>query len=69
MISELDIGRCVSKYTGPKRGGFGGGLTSIGGKERVPARTLGLEGGGFSLGPVVDCDVSHWLERRTNHNL
>ena len=44
--------RCASKYTGSRRvvdwGGGGGGESHIDWRrERVPARMLGLEGGGF----------------------
>ena len=44
----VDTRQCVSKDAGPQRGcGFGGGSTSNWRKERVPARTLGSEGGGL----------------------
>ena len=40
----------------------------------MPIRILGPEGGGFSGDPIsigerVDCDVPHWLERRTKQPL
>ena len=45
----------------PKGGGFGGGPTSL--EEGKSASE--------DAGPRrrVDCDVPHWLGRRTNHHL
>ena len=47
---------------GPERGWILVGSPIDWRKERVPARTVGPEGG-------VDCEISHWLERRTKHPL
>ena len=62
MVSELDTGQCVSEEADPRKGvdtrwcaskdagsrrGVDWGVTSIGRRERVPARTLGREGDGL----------------------
>ena len=57
----VDMRRCVSKDAGLQRGGFGGGLTSIGGwKECQRGRWAPKR---------VDCDVPYWLGSRTNQHL
>ena len=65
MVSEQDTGLCANKQEGdvsirtlgPKGGGFGRGP-----KKRVSVKALDPEG-------EVDCDVPHWLGRRTKHHL
>ena len=46
---------------GPKGGGFGGGPTSIGERKECQRGCWAPKG--------VDCDVPHWLGRRTKHPL
>ena len=43
----------------PKEGGFGGGPISIRERNECPRGCWALTG--------VDCDISHWLGRRTKH--
>ena len=47
-VSELDTEQCVSEEAEPRRGGGWIGESNIDWRrERVPARTLGLERGGL----------------------
>ena len=57
----VDTRRCASKDARAKGGGFGGGPTSIGRRKECQRRRWTAK--------VVDCDVIHGLERRTNHHL
>ena len=61
MVSELNKARCASKDAGSRRGWIWWRSHTDWRKERVPARTLALK--------VVNCDVPHWLGRRTKHHL
>ena len=53
MVSELDTRRCASEEAEPQRGWTRGGVLAKmldhidWRRERVPARTLGTEGGGL----------------------
>ena len=59
----MDTRRCASKDARPRRGGLGGGPTSIGEGNKcqrgVPARMLGSEGGGWG-------EVPHQLQKGTS---
>ena len=58
----VDTRRCASKDTEPQiGGGFGGGPTSVGGRKECQRERWPRTG--------VDCDVPHWLGRRTNRHL
>ena len=46
MVSEPDAGECANKDFGSRRGGIGGSHIDWR-RERVPARTLALKGGGL----------------------
>ena len=49
------------RVLGSEGGGFGGGPTSIGEKNECQQGRWASRG--------VDCDVPHWLGRRTKHPL
>ena len=60
MVSEPNIGRCVSEDAEPRRGWIVRFHIDLI-EERVPTRTLGPGG--------VDCEIPHWLERGTKPSL
>ena len=76
MVSEPDTRRYASEKAESRRGWTQGGVPArmlglarewIRGshidwrREQMPARMLGLK--------VVDCEIPHWLGRRTKHSL
>ena len=56
MVSELDTGRCFPK-----------GVDLVGVPYRLEKGTSASEDAGSRR--EMDCDVPHWLGRRTNHPL
>ena len=63
MVSEPDTGRCASKDAGPQRGRVDLGAVPHRLKEGKSTSEDAMPRRG------VDCDVPHWLGRRTNHPL
>ena len=60
---RVDTRRCANKDAGPHRGAVDLGV--------VPHRLEEGKSASENAGPQreVDCDVPHWLGRRTNHHL
>ena len=78
MVSEPDIGRCASLLAVPPKGvdtrrcaSKDAGPKGGGGFGAVPHELEEGKSASEDAGPRrwVDCDVPHWLERRTKHHL
>ena len=57
MVSKPETGRCASKDVGPRRSGLGVLLIEEGNECQQ----------GRWAPKGVDCEIPHWLGRRTNH--